>query len=416
MANILGINLGELAPADNLAQALGFLKDGGQHYVVTPNPEIILASHQDEELFYILNKADLALADGFGLKVAGWLFGEKVYRQTGADLTVQLLATAEKEKVKVAVLNWRDGLSTATEIEAAAKRQHPALSIMVLDADREAPLPAAISDRLNIFAPAILFNTFGCPYQEKSIYHDLAKWPSVRLALAVGGTFDYLTGKAVRAPRIWRAIGLEWLWRLFRQPRRFGRIYRATIVFLKKVIMARFINPHLYRPNVACLLYKNENGAKKVLIVERQDEKNHWQLPQGGTDGEALAAAGVRELKEETGAVSIIPKGIFKNVNRYEFVDFGTAHRGEEPQVIAGKMRGEGRKYLENRIYKFDYKGQKQSLYVAEFTGPESEIKINFWDHSAWKWVPLADLVTAVYPSRQASTQLFLEKFKSLNL
>jgi N-acetylglucosaminyldiphosphoundecaprenol N-acetyl-beta-D-mannosaminyltransferase len=405
MANILGINLGDSAPVAAFGQLREFLKDGGQHYVVTPNPEMILAAHQDEELFYILNKADLSLADGFGLKVAGWLFGERIFRQTGADLIGPLLAEAEKQEIKVLVLNWRDGLSAAAEIQAAAKRQYPKLDIMALDADREAPLPTEVNERINAFAPAILFNTFGCPYQEKIIYHNLAKWPSVKLALAVGGAFDYITGRAQRAPQIWRAAGLEWLWRLIRQPRRFRRIYRATIVFLRKVIAARFLNPFRYRPNVACLMYKNENGTKKILLVERQEEKNHWQLPQGGLDGQPIAVAGAREIREETGALNFVTKGTFKNVSCYDFLNPEEKFRHAENHPI-----------YDSKKYKFDYKGQRQSLYIAEFTGSDSEIKINFWDHAGWKWVPADRLLAEVHPVRQSNTKIFLEKFKSLNL
>jgi N-acetylglucosaminyldiphosphoundecaprenol N-acetyl-beta-D-mannosaminyltransferase len=75
MVNILGINLSELSRTEVLKKVKEFVNGDTQHYIVTPNPEIILASHQDEEFFYILNKADLSLADGFGLKIASFLYG-----------------------------------------------------------------------------------------------------------------------------------------------------------------------------------------------------------------------------------------------------------------------------------------------------------------------------------------------------
>ncbi|NCN99954.1 WecB/TagA/CpsF family glycosyltransferase [Candidatus Falkowbacteria bacterium] len=405
MANILGINLGEYSPTEVLEKSIEFLKDGEQHYIVTPNPEIILTSHQDEELFYILNRADLSLADGFGLKIAAWLFGEQIFRQTGADLTKEILEVASQKNIKIVILNWKNGLSSAQNIKDSLNKQYPALNVLVIDAERDKALSAEINIQINNFSPTILFNTFGCPYQEKNIYHGLKNWPSVKLALAVGGSFDYITGRAKRAPKIFRQLGIEWLWRLIRQPRRLKRIYNATCIFLTKVMISRFVNPHLYRPNVACMLYKKEKGINKILVVERNGEPNHWQIPQGGLDGETPEIAGAREIEEETHAVDFVVKGVFKNLIRYEFSGKGRDYRPDIQRPV-----------YEGKKYKFDYKGQKQSLYIAEFTGQDDEIKINFWDHSNWQWVDEDKLVETVHTDRQANTKIFLEKFKSLNL
>ena len=405
MANILGINLGEYSPTEVLEKSIEFLKDGEQHYIVTPNPEIILTSHQDEELFYILNRADLSLADGFGLKIAAWLFGEQIFRQTGADLTKEILEVASQKNIKIVILNWKNGLSSAQNIKDSLNKQYPALNVLVIDAERDKALSAEINIQINNFSPTILFNTFGCPYQEKNIYHGLKNWPSVKLALAVGGSFDYITGRAKRAPKIFRQLGIEWLWRLIRQPRRLKRIYNATCIFLTKVMISRFVNPHLYRPNVACMLYKKEKGINKILVVERNGEPNHWQIPQGGLDGETPESAGAREIEEETHAVDFVVKGVFKNLIRYEFSGKGRDYRPDIQRPV-----------YEGKKYKFDYKGQKQSLYIAEFTGQDDEIKINFWDHSNWQWVDEDKLVETVHTDRQANTKIFLEKFKSLNL
>ena len=122
MANILGINLSEFTQEEVLKKIKGFLSDGAQHYIVTPNPEIILASHQDEEFFYILNEADLSLADGFGLKIAAWIFNDKVPRVTGADITIEILKIAENDKSKVVILNWENGLSGNEEIKESLNK------------------------------------------------------------------------------------------------------------------------------------------------------------------------------------------------------------------------------------------------------------------------------------------------------
>lgn len=405
MANVLGINLSELSPAAAVIRAASFLQSQGQHYIVTPNPEIILASHRDEELFYVLNKADLSIADGFGLKVAGLLAGKKIPRLTGADLTLELLSLAEKKGLRVAVLNWRGGLSRTEEIQSSLVKKYPRLESLVLKASRSQPLGRRVVAGINDFAPALLFCTFGSPYQEKAVYHNLKKLPSVRLAIGVGGTFDFITGRAIRAPHFLRHLGLEWLWRITsfskRQlplAKRWKRIYNATFVFIGKILMGR-LNHFFYRSNVACWLYKKEAGKARVLIVKREDEPDHWQLPQGGTDGEKLAVAGAREMREELNTSAFKARAVFPDSYSYLFPPVSEQ---QSPSV--------------SRRYKYDYKGQRQGLFVAEFTGTDDDIKVNFWDHSAWKWVDLEDLVASLHPVRQAAAKIFIEKFKSLNL
>jgi len=393
MANIFGINLNDL-PSNAVTKKISeFLSGQTQHYIVTPNPEIILAAHQDEELFYVLNKASLALADGFGLKIAGFLFGYNLPRLTGADLTVDLLKLASKEGTKTIILNWEKGLSSQEEISSALTIKFPGLDFLVLNIGRDKFLRPETVAKIKEFSPTLLFNNLGFPYQEKLLHHNLKDLPSVKVALAVGGSFDFITGRAQRAPKVWRNLGLEWLWRLIKHPQRAGRIYNATVVFLKKILASRFINPFLYRDNVVGLLYKKESDRFKILLVEREGDSNHWQLPQGGTDGEDIETAGRRELREEVGTDKFATRASFKNLYRYDF----------------GPDTG-------YKKYKFDYKGQRQSLYIAEFSGQDSDIKINFWDHSAWKWVDAEQLIAEVHPVRRDVTKLFLEKFESLKL
>jgi len=404
MANILGINLSELTKDELLLKLANFLNDGSQHYIVTPNPEIILSSHEDEEFFYILNNADLSLPDGFGLILAARIFGTKLTRLTGADTTIDVLKMAQGKNLKITILNWEKSLSQVADIEDALKKQFPNLTSQVINIARDKFLSEEVISQVNNFAPSILFNTLGFPYQEKLMYHNLAKLPSVKLALGIGGSFDYLSGRISRGPKIFRQLGLEWLWRLLNafnykdSGRRIKRIFRATFVFLEEVFRTRFINPYFYRPNVACWLYKKDEEGIKVLVVKRRDQNNHWQLPQGGTDGESLEVAGARELREELNTDKFLMKAVFKNVHRYKF-----------------KERGE---YITNdaKQYKFEHKGQKQGLFIAEFTGQENDLKINFWDHQNYKWVKIENLISVVHEHRKLATTRFLEKFNSLNI
>ncbi|MFA5754406.1 MAG: WecB/TagA/CpsF family glycosyltransferase, partial [Patescibacteria group bacterium] len=196
MADILGINLSEITAKEALKKIVGFLAGPGQHYIVTPNPEIILEARRDKEFFNILNKADLALADGFGLQIAGRLTGQHLARVTGSDLTVELLTMAAREGIKTAILNWRGGLSTAEEIQSVLEKKFSDLKFITLDVERTPLLTTETISRINDFQPALLFSALGFPYQEKIIFHNLNRLPSVRVALGVGGSFDFLTGRA----------------------------------------------------------------------------------------------------------------------------------------------------------------------------------------------------------------------------
>ncbi len=401
MVNILGINLTELDSTEVLKRCEEMLKGNSRHYLVTPNPEIILAAHADEELFYILNQADLATADGFGLKIAAKLFGGKLHRTTGADLVVSLLELAESKNIKTAIILWENGLTRPQKLKEVLAKNYPSLDCLILESSREKNASQEIIEEINRFAPKLIFCALGFPHQEKFIYHNLDRFPSTRLALAIGGSFDFISGKRRRAPKLFRHLGLEWLWRLLTQPRRLGRIYRATFVFLGKVLRARLINPWLFRPNVACWIYRKVEDRIEVILVEREDQADHWQLPQGGLDGQSLKKAGAREAREELGTDKFVFKASFRNVYKYYFQE--TKNRNASQR-------------LDSKKYKYDYKGQKQGLFVAEFIGSDSHIKVNFWDHRDWKWVPLAQLEQAAYPTRREGIRAFRQKFESLGI
>ncbi|MEI6835818.1 MAG: WecB/TagA/CpsF family glycosyltransferase [Candidatus Falkowbacteria bacterium] len=389
MVNILGIKLSTLNQTELLSRLDSFLNGPGQHFLVTPNPEIILRAGSDEEYFYILNAADLAVADGFGLVLAGLLSGQKIPRITGSDLTPILLKKAEDGQIRTLIINWSGGLSKAKDIQATLKNNFPKLILEVLDTEKKNHLQAEENLKINQFKPQLVFVALGAPNQEKLIWHELKNWPSVKLALAVGGSFDFLTGKTTRAPKIMRQLGIEWLWRLTLQPQRINRIWQATVVFGLKVLKSRFIEPMLYRKNVAIMLYKKTDNGFKILVVARTDNSKHWQIPQGGTDGEAIKVAGAREAREELGTDKFVIKESFKNIYTYNFKKLGK----------------------ERTHKKHGYRGQRQSLIIAEFIGEDSDIKINYWDHVAWQWISPDRIMETVHPYRQEAMKTFLPYF-----
>jgi 8-oxo-dGTP pyrophosphatase MutT (NUDIX family) len=143
-------------------------------------------------------------------------------------------------------------------------------------------------------------------------------------------------------------------------------------------------------------VYKNVGGSYKILLVARAEDERHWQLPQGGLDNLDVKSAGVKELTEELNlpAEKFAVHAVIKNLYKYTF-DKGL-----------GKFK--------NPKQHYGYKGQSQSLVIAEFLGGLDEPKINFWDHQAYKWVDANNLINEVHELRQPSAKIYLEKFKEL--
>ena len=386
---ILGVKIDKLTSKEVFERVEEFLLSNKQYRIVTLNSEILLEAQKDEEYFHILNDADLSVVDGSGLKFAGLITGNNLERIPGVDLTEKILRIAESKKLKVAVLNWSGGLSKKDDIGKALIKKYPNLKFIVEDIKRDFADFAKTENlaRLQKFEPNILFVTLGAPYQEKFIYHNLNKIPSVKLALGVGGSFDFISGKIKRAPLIFQKLGIEWFWRLIMQPWRWKRIYNAVIIFPCKFIRWRFVNRFFYRKNVVGFIFNNQN---QVLIVNRVGDIDYWGLPQGGVDsGESNDDAILREMKEETNISNVDIVGKFKNVYKYKWTK---EHKKRE---ITG------------------YKGQEQTLYILKFNGKDNEIKLSPWELKDWKWVEIDKLISESDEMREEAYEIFLEKFYS---
>ncbi len=387
--NILGVNITDLNKKEVVKQIEKSAEGKAKSlFVVTPNPEIILEAEKDGEFLFILNQADLAIPDGVGLKFASWLTGHNLARITGADLTEEILKIAERKGLRLGIIKPPRALSENKEIQKAVNRKFPELNFLISECSSE-EVDNFQDQKMFDFEPEIILSTLGAPFQEKFIFHNFKRFSKIKLGIGVGGSLDFLTGKAPRAPKTLRILGLEWTWRLAKQPRRWKRIIKATLVFPWKFLKWRFLLPFFYRDNLICLLYKKKNDNYKVLVVERREGSGKWQIPQGGKDGEDLVTAGSRELREELNCHSFIPIASFKKIHKYRF-----------PRSYPRPSKHGG------------YKGQKQDLFIAEFQGKDPDIKINFWEHKNWQWVDYKDLVNVVDPNRREAMKKIIQIFK----
>lgn len=233
---ILGVGIDNLILSEALGKAERFLNSGKINFIATPNPEIILKAGKDEEFRKILNSADLALADGVGLIFASrFLKTPLKERISGVDFMLALCGLAEKKGKTVFLLGGGEGVAekTAEKLKKLFPRLKISGTASGIKADNFPPH--------NIRAD-ILFAAFGAPKQEKWIFANSVALESsgVKIALGIGGAFDIVSGRLSRAPLLLRKIGLEWLWRLFLEPRRVKRIFNAVLIFPSAVIKHKF--------------------------------------------------------------------------------------------------------------------------------------------------------------------------------
>jgi N-acetylglucosaminyldiphosphoundecaprenol N-acetyl-beta-D-mannosaminyltransferase len=236
---IFGVRLDELASVEQLrGVATGFLDGDRAFRIFTPNPEILLRAREDTGYADVLRSADLALPDGTGVAIVQTLRnGRSVRRWPGVEIAALLLRLAAERGETVAFVG---GTSEVAERSAARWRALPGLKVVTAGAgdtigedglahpaDREGEIVEAIRSA----APTIVLVGLGAPKQERWIERHADAFPSVRIMIGVGGAFDMWAGSRRRAPRAFRTLGLEWLWRLALEPRRLPRILRATVVF-----------------------------------------------------------------------------------------------------------------------------------------------------------------------------------------
>lgn len=254
--DILGVKIDGLTMREALARIEGFLKDEEFHFVVTPNPEIVIFAQKDRKFAEILNHADLAIPDGEGLVWAAKILGKNIKeRVSGVDLADEICKMAAEKGFRIGFLGGGPGV--ADEARECQIRKYPGLKVVFsLGSDPENAIKN-IADSLRLTdyrkknknavvgsqrAVDILLVAYGFPKQE----YWMAKYgrrSGVKVAIGVGGALDYFAGRLRRAPKFIRILGLEWLWRLILEPWRIKR-QKALLKFIwlvfGQVVRSRF--------------------------------------------------------------------------------------------------------------------------------------------------------------------------------
>lgn len=206
--------------------------------VVTLNPEMVMQARRQPDLAAVIRRAGLVLPDGMGVVWASRRLGQAVpERIAGADFLEDLAELARAHGWPVFLLGGAPGVA-----EAAGQtlgRAHPGLLVAgTWSGSPAAAEAAAICARIRQSGARVLAVAFGAPEQDLWLSGHLGE-SGAQVGIGVGGTLDYLAGRVPRAPKVLRQTGLEWAFRLFRQPWRLSRMLRGAPFFWATVQQTR---------------------------------------------------------------------------------------------------------------------------------------------------------------------------------
>lgn len=233
--NILGVDVSNETYESLIANAFTRIEENKQSMIVAINPEKIIKAQQDEALKQLLNEAEFQIPDGVGVLIASRLKGGNIRsRVTGVDLMMKLVEKASQQGKSIFLYGAKPGI--ADKAKQKLECLYPSIQVKgVIDGYEKDFL--YIKETINQKEPDILFVALGSPKQEEWIKENRSEL-MVSIFQGVGGSFDVLAGNVNRAPAIFRRLGLEWFYRLIREPKRWKR-QLALPIFLLKVIKNR---------------------------------------------------------------------------------------------------------------------------------------------------------------------------------
>ncbi|MEM7116528.1 MAG: WecB/TagA/CpsF family glycosyltransferase [Chloroflexota bacterium] len=228
-----------LTTVEALTRVTQMMQEPRLHQLATTNPEFVMAAQRDDVFREVLKTADLCLADGIGLIYAANILGTPLpERIPGSEFVYHLAQLCAENSWRLFLLGGQEGVAEATA--AVFQSRYPTIQIAGTYAG--SPDPAendAIVERINASRADVLFVAYGAPKQDKWIARNRDRLTTVRVAIGVGGAFDFVSGRLVRAPRWVQNLSLEWLYRLIQEPWRWRRML-ALPRFVLRIFATRF--------------------------------------------------------------------------------------------------------------------------------------------------------------------------------
>lgn len=220
---VLGMRVDDVTFEECLDLIDGWIRTGGPHSIVTPNPEFAMMARRDPDFRQVLNGAALAIPDGIGLILAaragGFRFREHV---RGTDLVHRTSTLCAERGYRMFLLGAAPGVA---ELAAARLvRDNPGLQIAGTYAGSSSPAHDAETREAILRAGRVdvILVAYGATAQERWLARNLGVL-GIPCGIGVGGVFNFLSGRSKRAPVWIRRLELEWLHRLITEPWRWRR-------------------------------------------------------------------------------------------------------------------------------------------------------------------------------------------------
>ncbi|HDS09418.1 MAG TPA: glycosyltransferase, partial [Firmicutes bacterium] len=238
--SILNVNIDNVDYNETLEMIVKAIEDGKKGYIITANSLMVMSGISNLLFKRILKDALVVTPDGIGLIWASNFLGTPLKtRVTGIDLTRRLLRLASLKGYRVYLLGGSPGITT--KVKMGLEENYPGIKIVGSGhgyfSKKEEVL---LIEEIRSTMPDLIFVGFGSPHQEKWInrnYHAFDRG----IFLGVGGSFDVISGQVKRAPAFFQRLGLEWLFRLLKEPYRWRRML-VLPKFIWYILIQRMLN------------------------------------------------------------------------------------------------------------------------------------------------------------------------------
>lgn len=227
--NVLGVGFDDLTMEEAVERGMELLRGPGAHRVVTPNPEIVEVCRENLAARQAVNSADMVLADGIGVVKGAQMLGTPLKgRVPGIEFAAGLMERMAREGLSLYLLGAKPGVAEAAGERLAAK--YPGLRIAGTR-DGYFQEDAPVLEDIRRSGADCVFVCLGAPKQELWMAKH-GEETGAHLLCGLGGSLDVFAGIVERAPKFWSDRGLEWFYRLCKDPRRAGRMMKLPLFLI----------------------------------------------------------------------------------------------------------------------------------------------------------------------------------------
>ena len=224
--NVLGVGFDNLTMEEAVEKGLSLIRSGGCHYVATPNPEIVEICRENPAAMEVVNKASLVLPDGIGVVKGAAMLGTPLKgRVPGFEFATHLVERMAEEGLSLYLLGAKPGV--AEQAAQKLREKHPQLKIVGTH-DGYFKENAPVVEAIRASGADVVFVCLGAPKQEMWMARN-GEATGAHLLCGLGGSLDVFAGNVERAPKFFCDHGLEWFYRLCKEPKRIGRMMKLPL-------------------------------------------------------------------------------------------------------------------------------------------------------------------------------------------